>query len=185
MRYWRNRFGPLFASEIRRRRAQGLRQVSRWPWPLDEMYVKINGDKHYLWRAVDHEGEVLESFVTRKRDRKAALKYLKKSSGRYGRPVEIVTDRVRSYAAALKDLGRGDDREMGRWVNNRAENSHLPFRRREWAMLRFRQKRSLQKCVSVHGSYNHFNQERALYSRSKYKANRAATLIEWRILLAA
>ena len=83
------------------------------------------------------------------RDRKAALMFIKKAMRRYGRPQEIVTDRLRSYGAALKDLGRGDDREMGRWVNNRAENSHLPFRRRERAMLRFRQMRSLQKFASV------------------------------------
>jgi putative transposase len=186
VRYWWNRFGPLFASEIRQKRAQGMRQVSRWRWHLDEMYVKINGETHYLWRAVDHEGEVLESFVTKTRDRKAALKFLKKAMRRYGRPAEIVTDRLRSYGAALKDLGRGDDREMGRWINNRAENSHLPFRRRERAMLRFRQMRSLQKFASVHGSiYNHFNQERALYSRENFKAKRAAALAEWRGLLAA
>lgn len=186
VRYWWNRFGPLFASEIRRKRAQGMRQVSRWRWHLDEMYVKINGETHYLWRAVDHEGEVLESFVTKTRDRRAASKLLKKAMRRYGRPAEIVTERLRSYGAALKDLGRGDDREMGRWTNNRAENSHLPFRRRERAMLRFRQMRSLQKFASVHGSiYNHFNQERARYSRENFKAKRTAALIEWRGLLAA
>ena len=186
VRFWWNRFGPMFAAEIRRRRVDRMRALPHWKWHLDEVFVKINGEMRYLWRAVDHEGEVLESFVTKKRDRKAALKFLKKAMRRYGRPIEIVTDRLRSYGAALKDLGRGDDREMGRWVNNRAENSHLPFRRRERAMLRFRQMRSLQKFASVHGSiYNHFNQERALYSRSKYKANRAAALIEWRGLLAA
>ena len=94
--------------------------------------------KHYLWRAVDHEGEVLESYVSKTRDRKAALKFLRKSLKRHGRPETFVTDRLRSYGAALKDLGRGDDRETGRWANNRAENSHLPFRRRERAMQRFR-----------------------------------------------
>ena len=163
VRYWWNRFGPLFASEIRRKRAQGMRQVSRWRWHLDEMYVKINGATHYLWRAVDHEGEVLESFVTKTRDRRAALKFLRKSLKRHGRPDVLVTDRLRSYGAALKDLGRDDDREMGQWGNNRAENSHLPFRRRERSMLRFRRMQTLQKFASVHGSiYNHFNQERGL-----------------------
>ncbi len=123
---------------------------SRWKWHLDEVFVKINGERHYLWRAVDHEGEVLESFVTRTRDRKAALKFLKKALRRYGRPSTIVSDRLRSYGAALKDLGRGDDRETGRWLNNRAENSHQPFRRRERAMLRFRRMRTLQKFAAVH-----------------------------------
>ena len=86
---------------------------------------------------------MLESVVTKTRDRKAALKFPKKLMKRHGRPEVIVTDRLRSYGSALKDLGRGDDREMGRWLNNRAENSHLPFRRRERAMLRFRRMRTL------------------------------------------
>ena len=127
VRFWWNRFGPMFAAEIRRRRVDRMRACKHWRWHLDEVYVKINGVTHYLWRAVDHEGEVLESVVTKTRDRKAALKFLKKLMKRHGRPEVIVTDRLRSYGAALKDLGRGDDREMGRWLNNRAENSHLSF----------------------------------------------------------
>jgi putative transposase len=152
VRFWWNRFGPMFASEIRGQRVEAMRAHRHWQWHLDEVYVKINGVTHYLWRAVDHEGEVLESIVTKTRDRKAALKFLKKSMKRHGRPETIVTDRLRSYGAALKDLGRGDDREMGRWLNNRAENSHLPFRRRERAMLRFRRMHTLQKFAAVHAS---------------------------------
>ena len=186
VRFWWNRFGPMFAAEIRRRRVDRMRVCRQWRWHLDEVYVKINGVTHYLWRAVDHEGEVLESFVTRTRDRKAALKFLKKSMKRHGRPEVIVTDRLRSYGAALKDLGRGDDREMGRWLNNRAENSHLPFRRRERAMLRFRRMRTLQKFSSVHASvHNHFQTERHLQNRVQYKLTRAAALAEWRGLFAA
>ena len=186
VRYWWNRFGPIFAAEIRKKRVDRMSQCRKWKWHLDEMYVKINGEMHYLWRAVDHEGEVLESFVTKTRDRKAALKFLKKSMRRHGRPETIVTDRLRSYGAALKELGRGDDREVARWANNRAENSHLPFRRRERAMLRFRRMRSLQKFATVHASvWNHFNLERTLTSRDHYKANRAAALAEWRGLLVA
>ena len=113
--------------------------------------VYVIGDRN-LWRSVDDEGEVLESFVTKRRDREAALKFLKKPMRSYGRSVEIVTDRMRSYGAVLKGLGRSDNREMGRWVSNRAENSHLPFRRREPAVLRFRWMRSLQKFAAVHGS---------------------------------
>mgnify|MGYP002527783006 FL=1 len=79
VRFWWNRFGPLFAAEIRRNRVQNLRAYSNWQWHLDEVFVKINGETHYLWRAVDHEGEVLESFVTKRRDRKAALKFLRKT----------------------------------------------------------------------------------------------------------
>jgi putative transposase len=185
VRYWWNRFGPMFAAEIRGRRVEAMRACRQWQWHLDEVYVKINGVTHYLWRAVDHEGEVLESIVTKTRNRKAALKFLKKSMKRHGRPETIVTDRLRSYGAALKDLGRGDDREMGRWLNNRAENSHLPFRRRERAMLRFRRMRSLQMFASVHASVcNHFNQERSLSTRTTFKAARAAALAEWRGLFA-
>ena len=185
VRFWWNRFGPLFAAEIRKRRVEGMKS-SRWRWHLDEIFVKINGEQHYLWRAVDHEGEVLESFVSRTRDRRAALKFIRKAMKRHGRPDRLVTDRLRSYGAALKDAGRGDDREVGRWANNRAENSHLPFRRRERAMQRFRRMRSLQMFASVHASVcNHFNQERSLSSRTTYKTARAAALAEWRGLLAA
>ena len=186
VRFWWNRFGPMFAGEIRRRRVDRMCACKHWRWHLDEVYVKINGVTHYLWRAVDHEGEVLESVVTKARDRKAALKFLKKLMKRHGRPEVIVTDRLRSYGAALKDLGRGDDREMGRWLNNRAENSHLPFRRRERAMLRFRRMRTLQKFASVHASVqNLFPTERHLQDRNTYKLTRAAALAEWRGLLTA
>jgi putative transposase len=185
VRYWWNRFGPIFAAEIRKRRVQGLRS-SRWRWHLDEMFVKINGRQHYLWRAVDHEGEVLESFVTKTRDKKAALKFLKKAMKKHGRCEQFVTDKLRSYGAALKDLGASDLHETGRWLNNRGENSHLPFRRRERAMLRFRRMRSLKKFASVHASVqNHFNQERSLSPRRTFKQNRAAALAEWRGLFAA
>ncbi len=186
VRFWRNRFGPMFAAEIRRKRVQKLRAFSNWKWHLDEVFVKINGETHYLCRAVDHEGEVLESYVTKRRDRKAALKFLRKSMKRHGRPEVLVTDKFRSYGASMKVIGNADRQETGRWLNNLAENSHLPFRRRERAMLRFRKMRSLQKFVSVHASvHNHFNLERHLYSRDTFKANRTAALAEWRQLGAA
>lgn len=170
VRYWWNRFGPLFAAEIRKRRVSGMRS-SHWRWHLDEVFVKINGVLHCLWRAVDHEGEVLESFVTKTRDRKAALKFLKKTLKRHGHTAEFVTDLMRSYGAALRDLGISDLQETGRWANIRAENSHQPFRRRERAMLRFRQTRTLQKFASVHASVHiHFNPERGLHSRDNFKA---------------
>ena len=105
VRLWWNRFGPMFAAEIRRRRAENLRAVPQWRWHLDEVFVKINGETHYLWRAVDHEGEVLEVFATKRRDRKAALRFLKRAMKRYGRPHVIVTDRLPSYGAAMKEIG--------------------------------------------------------------------------------
>ncbi len=185
-RFWWNRFGPMFAAEIRRNRINRMRSWTNWQWHLDEVFVKINGETHYLWRAVDHEGEVLESYVTKRRDRKAALKFIRKSMKRHGKPVVIVTDKLRCYGAGLKVIGNATKQETGRWLNNRAENSHLPFRRRERAMLRFRHMRCLQKFAAVHSSvHNHFNQERHLYSRDNFKLNRAAALAEWRGLGAA
>jgi putative transposase len=135
VRFWWNRFGPLFAVEIRKKRVSQMRAYSNWQWHLDEVFVKINGETHYLWRAVDHEREVLESFVTKRRDRKAAFKFLRKTMKRYGRAHIFVTDKLRSYGAAMKEIGNADRQETGRWLNNRAENSHQPFRRRERAML--------------------------------------------------
>ena len=149
------------------------------------MYVKLNGEMVYLWRAVDHEGEVLESYVTKKRHKSAALTFIKKALKRHGKADKIVTDGLRSYPAAMRELGNEDRREVGRHLNNRAENSHLPFRRRERAMLRFRQMKSLQKFASVHDSlHNHFNQERHLVDRQTYKLRRSAALAEWQNLMA-
>jgi len=121
VRFWWNRFGPLFASEIRERRVQN-HSYSRWRCRLDEGFVRINGETHYLWHAVDHEGEVLEVFATNRRDHKAALTFLKRAMKRYGSPHSIVTDRLRSYRAAMKVTGNTERQECGRWLNNRAEN---------------------------------------------------------------
>ncbi len=148
--------------------------------------MKVNGKPHYLWRAVDHEGEVLETVVTKRRNKQAALKFLKKLMEPHGKAEAVVTDRFASYRAALRELGAIEKQQTGRWLNNRVENSHLPFRRRERAMQRFRRMRSLQKFASVHSSvYNHFNQERSLASRDTFKLIRTAALAEWRELGAA
>jgi putative transposase len=181
VRHWWNRFGPLFAADIRRQRVSRMRGFRQWQWHLDEMYVRLNGEMVYLWRAVDHEGEVLESYVTRTRDKAAALRFMKKALKRHGSPETITTDGLRSYRAAMTELGCQEKQEVGRWANNRAENSHLPFRRRERAMLRFRQ----MKFASVHGSiHNHFSQERHLVDRQTYKTRRSAALAEWQRLVA-
>ena len=182
IRYWWNRFGPLFAAEIRKRRID-RRNWSNWRWHLDEVFVRINGETHYLWRAVDHEGEVLEVLATKRRDREAALESLKRAMKRYGRPASIVTDRLKSYRAAMKVIGNEGCQETRRWLNNRAENSHQPFRRREGAMARFRDIKTLQKFASIHASiYNHFNHQRHLKRRDTFKQARATALAEWRQL---
>ena len=182
VRLWWNRFGPMFAAEIRKHRIQS-HSYSNWRWHLDEVFVRINGETHYLWRAVDHEGEVLEVFATKRRDRKAALDFLKRAMKRYGQPEVIVTDRLRSYRAAMNMIGNAADQDCGCWLNNRAENSHQPFRRREGAIARFRDIKTLHKFASVHASiHNHFNLDRHLTSREDFKRNRSAALAEWRQL---
>jgi putative transposase len=185
VRSWWNRFGPMFAGEIRKRHVAHMRAYPQWRWHLAEVFVKVNGKLCCLWRAVDHEGEVLEAVVTSKRDKAAAVKLLKRIMKKYGRPQSIVTDRLRAYPAVMKEIGARDRHEVGGRLNNRAENSHQPFRRRERAMQRFRSMKTLQKFSSVHAQvHNHFNQERHLIIRQVYKQRRSAALAEWRALAA-
>jgi putative transposase len=175
----------MFAAKIRKRRVRN-HSFSNWRWHLDEVFVRINGDAHYLWRAVDHEGEALEVFVTKRRDRRAALTFLKRTMKRYGKPKTIVTDRLRSYRAAMNVIGNAAHQACGQWINNRAENSHQPFRRRERALSKFQDIKTLQKFSSTHASiYNHFNHQRHLIQRDDYKAKREAAIIEWQQLAAA
>lgn len=134
---------------------------------------------------MDHEREILESFVTKKRNKAAALAFMKRTLKRHGKVEAIVTDGLKSYPAAMRELGNLERREMGRWFNNRVENSHLPIRRRERVMLRFRRMKTLQKFSSVHAQvHNHFSQERHLVSRQEYKRRRSAALTEWQNLVA-
>jgi putative transposase len=140
----------------------------------------MGGEMHYLWRAVDQEGEVLESYVTKTRDKAAALAFRKKALKRHGSPEAITADGLRSYEAAMDKLGNADKQGVGPWANNSVENSHLLFRRRERAMLRFRQMKRLQKFASVHANiHNHSNLERHLVNRQTYKTRRSAALAEW------
>ena len=124
VRFWWNRFGPMFAAEIRKRRVHHS-SYSQWRWHLDEV------------------------FATKRRDRWAALKFLKRAMKRYGRPGTVVTDRLRAYGAAMKVLGIVERQDCGRWLNNRAENSHQPFRRRERAMAKFRDAKTLQNNIPI------------------------------------
>ncbi len=114
--------------------------------------ANLNGEMVYLWRAVDHEGEILESYVTCIRDNDAALRFMKTALKRHGSPEALTTDGLRSYKAAMNELGNAAKHEVGRWANNRVENSHLPFRRRERSMIRFRRMKILQKFASVHAN---------------------------------
>lgn len=121
VRLWGDRFGTFFADKIRKRRSEAMRRVKQWRWHLDEVFVKIRGETHYLWRAVDHEGEVLEAYVTKKRDKAAALKSLRKAMKRNGNSEVVVTDKCPSYHAAMKTIGNEKRQETGRHLNNRAK----------------------------------------------------------------
>lgn len=181
IRFWVDRFGPYFARQIRSRKASHFRQHIQRQWHLDEVFVKISGVHQYSWSAVDHEGEALECFVTKKRDKVAALRFLRKAMKRYGRPRVIVTDRLRSYFAAMREIRNLDRHCTERHTNNRAENSHQPFRRRERAMTRFRRSSTLQKFTSMQAQiYDHFYHQRHLENRERFKSMRDEALAEWR-----
>ncbi len=178
VRYWWNKFGNLFAKKMKKK---AINQPSNWRWHIDEVFVKINGETHYLWRAVDHEGTILDCYVSKKRNRKAALKVLKKLMSQHGRPKEIVTDKLPSYGAALKELNMKHLQETSRYKNNQVENSHLHFRRRERGMNKFRSMRSLQKFTAVQSSFlNHFNHQRHLENRQSFKNLRQGSVEQWR-----
>ena len=177
IRMWAIKFGPQFARNLRRRQA---RPTGRWH--IDEMVVKIGGEKRWLWRAVDDEGVVLDMLVQRRRNKKAALRLLSKLLKKTGVPPEtITTDRLASYGAALRELKLSDrHRCSGRRANNRAENSHLPIRRREWKMQKFKSDGSAQRFLSVHAVvYNAFDTQPHLISRAGLRILRAQAHCAW------
>ena len=177
IRRWVNHFGPLIAADLRTRRAK-----PHTTWRLDEVYLKIDGRMVYLWRAVDAEGEVLDVLVQSKRNKHAALKLMRKLLKKYGfAPETFMTDDLRSYSAAARDLGIEHRHRTGQWRNNRAENSHQPTRRRECKMQRFKSAGSAQRFLSTHAAvYNTFNVQRHLTSATTHRAFRAAAIKTWR-----
>src|SRR4051794_4794039 len=163
IRSWVLKFGPLIARRLRQRRP---RPSDRWH--LDEMVVRIAGRRMYLWRAVDHEGEVLDMLVQSRRDSRAALRLMRKLLRKQGFvPKLLVTDKLRSYGSAFRQLQLTCPHEQGLRKNNRAENSHQPVRRRERKMQRFKSARSAQRFLSMHAAvHNTFNLQRHLVSGS-------------------
>ena len=173
IRRWVIYFGPMIASDLRKRRPK-----PHTSWHLDEVYLKIDGRMVYLWRAVDAEGEILDVLVQSKRDKHAALKLMRKLLKKYGFvPDRLITDDLRSYGAAAHGLGIEKHHERGRWKNNRAENSHQPTRRRERKMQGFKSRGSAQRLLSTHAAiYNTFNVQRHLTSASTHRRFRAAAM---------
>ena len=178
VRRWYLKFGPAIAANLRRTRPKPSDC-----WHLDEMAVTINGKRHWLWRAVDNEGEVLDFLVQTRRYAKAAKKLMKKLLKKQGFvPTRIVTDRLRSYSAAFRSLGLTAVHDRGLRANNRAENSHLPVRRRERKQQGFKSPGSAQRFLSVHAAtYNTFYHQRHLLSRSNYKQLPTGSFDEWAI----
>lgn len=183
IRCWIDKFGPAIASNIRKRRGR-----ADCVWHLDEMVVRINGKRMWMWRAVDKEGEVLDVLVQKRRNKPAALKLLRKLLKNQGFvPDKIVTDGLRSYKAALQELDCSRRHQPGQLKhNNRAENSHLPVRRRERKMQLFKSQGQAQRFASTHSAiYNNFNIERHLISRKTMRKFRSEAMAEWNVVSAA
>jgi len=182
VRSWVLKFRPVIARRLRQRRP---RPSDRWH--LDEMVVRIAGKRMYLWRAVDHEGEVLDMLVQSRRDSRAALRLMRKLLRKQGFvPKLLVTDKLRSYGSAFRQLQLTCPHEQGLRKNNRAENSHQPVRRRERKMQRFKSARSAQRFLSMHAAvHNTFNLQRHLVSRSTLRIFRSEAASEWRNAVAA
>ena len=182
VRRWVLKFGPAIARRLRRRRP---RPSDRWH--LDEMVVRIAGKRMYLWRAVDHEGEVLDMLVQRRRDSRAALRLMRKLLKNQGSTPELlVTDKLRSYASAFRQLRLTCRHEQGLRQNNRAENSHQVVRRRERKLQRFKSAKSAQRFLNMHAAvHNTFNLQRHLISRSTLRIFRAKAAAQWSDAVAA
>src|SRR5207244_78211 len=182
VRTWVLKFGPVIARRLRRQRPRPSDL-----WHLDEMVVRIAGERMYLWRAVDHEGEVLEMLVQRRRDGRAALRLMRKLLKKQGfAPKLLVTDKLGSYGSAFRQLRLTCPHDRGLGKNNRAENSHQVVRRREHKMQRFKSSRSAQRFLNIHSAvHNTFNHQRHLVSRSTLRIFRAEAAAQWQDAVAA
>lgn len=171
------KFGPAYAKRLR---AMRPRPAERWH--LEEMFVSVGGRRMYLWRAVDAEGEVLDVLLQKRRDKRAAMKLLcrlLKKQG--GAPTAIVTDMLPSYRAALQEIGLQTRQERGGRLNNRAENSHQPTRRRERSWIGWKHPGTTQRFFASHAAvYNTFNLQRHLISRRTLRDFRQDAFDQWR-----
>jgi putative transposase len=177
IRRWCDKFGHLYAAGLRRRRAR-----TGDKWHLDEVFLNIDRVRHYLWRAVDQNGVVIDILVQPKRDRFAALRFFRKLLQANGqrRPRVIITDKLRSYAAAKRIVMPRVAHRQHRYLNNRAENSHQPTREREKRMRRFKSEQHAQRFVEVHGIIgSHFRPRRHLFSAADYRQLRSKRFRIW------
>jgi transposase-like protein len=182
VRRWVLKFGSIYAGNLNRSRPKPSSQ-----WHIDEVFVSINGKRSYLWRAVDGEGEVLEILVQSRRNKRAAIKLMRKLLKKQGFvPDVIVTDKLPSYGAALREMNLSNRHDFGGRKNNRAENSNLPVRRRERRMQRFKSPGSAQRFLSVHASiYNAFYIQRHLISRNTLRQFHDEAMSVWQVATAA
>ncbi len=176
VRQWALKFGQAFANQIRRRLPHPGDK-----WHLDEVVITIAGKKHWLWRAVDQDGIVLDVLVQSRRDKRAAKRLLRKLLKRQCRaPRVMVTDKLASYGAAKRELMPGVEHRKHKGLNNRAENSHQPTRRRERQMKHFKSPRQAQRFLSAHDQVNNlFHLRRDHVSASEYRAARARAFEAW------
>ena len=176
IRQWGLKFGQEFANIVRRRLPRPGDK-----WHLDEVVIKIAGKTHYLWRAVDQHGVVLDVLVQRRRDRKAAKRLLRKLLKRQGRaPRVMITDKLRSYGAAKREIMPGVEHRQHKGLNNRAENSHQPTRRRERQMKRFKSPPQAQRFLSAYHQINNlFHLRRDYVPADQYRAARALAFEMW------
>jgi putative transposase len=176
IRQWCDRFGPQYAVGLRHRRPQ-----ARDKWHLDEVFIKINGVRHYLWRAVDQDGSVLDILVQSKRDAKAAKRFLVKLMKKQRRvPRVLVTDKLRSYGVAHRELMRSVEHRSHKGLNNRAENSHQPTRQRERAMKGFRSAGRTQRFLSVFSQISpHFRPRRHRMTATDYRTEMQHRFTTW------
>jgi putative transposase len=177
IRNWCRKFGSDFAAKPRRRRPK-----PGDPWHLDEVFLRINGVLHYLWRAVDQHGVVLDILVQDQQSGNAGKRLFKRLlAGLKYKPGRLVTDGLKSYGVAQRELLPEVRHRSDRYLSNRAENSHRPTRRRERQMQRFKSAERAQRFLSAHGMiYGHFRPRRHLMAAGEYRCARTKALRVWR-----
>ncbi|MEO9629832.1 MAG: IS6 family transposase [Sulfitobacter sp.] len=175
IRAWVGKFGAQIAKRVRAARRQPTNK-----WHLDEVVITIRGKKHWLWRAVDSNGEILDILVQTRRNARAAKRFISRLIARWGMPRVIITDKLRSYSAALRKLGLAVDHRAHKGLNNRIEGSHRPTRKREKVQGRFKSARQAQRFLAVHDeTANLFRPRRHTMTATTFRQKRADAFCEW------